>query len=692
MRVAARRWVSPAGADGDFDSSTLRRGLALLVALKIAGLIVLFDPTGADPFLPKSVFSNGTAVVMVAMLALAAFRFGRAVLPRSQIHIGVVGFLIVNVVSAVVADSSYVAVFGDQDRYLGLTFAADMAVLYCAIAVSFRRIADWQTLAVAVAIASLLSIVYAAAQHLGLDPLRSGSGPRRTSGTFPDPDALGHVLALLFGGALGLAAFTDSRARLPRVAAAALAVVALGAAFLFATRGSLVGFIAAALVAVAIAARRRGLDRRSLDACLLRALVVVTLATGVVTVLPPLAERVRAAASSVSFEDRSLVSESALAAFAERPILGHGPDNFGVAYPRYRQIGSATIPGAAMASSAYGWPGQVMATLGLIGLAAWLLLLAMTARSLWIRGLRHSPTIAVPVLLASVAYVVHGTFAVDSIGVDWWPWVAFAAAAVIDDLPNKAILPVRRMPAPAAFAVVGVAVFAALFGTATLRSNHDAQTSSIARAAGQADVAVAAAMASVAEDPGRAHHWNTLGLAEELAGDWRGASDAYAEAARRAPYDATYWSSLAMSRARQLLSGDESGGGAAVAVEAARRAVEADPNSPLPNGVLADLANLTGDYDLALRAAVHAVQLSPGDPAYEDLAIASALAVSDPHVGLSALDQLLAVHESAAIRVGLAKLALELNDRDGARRQASRALELDPQNRDARAILDQIGG
>jgi tetratricopeptide (TPR) repeat protein len=206
---------------------------------------------------------------------------------------------------------------------------------------------------------------------------------------------------------------------------------------------------------------------------------------------------------------------------------------------------------------------------------------------------------------------------------------------------------------------------------------------------GRAGAALVAATASVNEDRGQAAHWGLLGEAYELAGNSRAASNAYAEAARRAPYDGTYWSSLARSRARELLSGE---GDAEAVLDAARRGVAADPNSPQPHAVQAEIANLTGDYEQALAEAALAARLDPGNAEYEALAVGAALSVSDPHTGVSALNELLAVHDSASLRAGLATLALELNDRDGARLQASRALELDPQNRDARAILSQIGG
>jgi hypothetical protein len=224
--LPVRGTVLPAAAEDDFDSSALRRALVLLVAVKVAGLILLFDPTGADPFLGKSVFSQGTAVLIAAVLALTLFRYGPAVIPRTRVHFALIVFVVANVISALVADSSYVAIFGEQDRYLGLTFVADMAILYLGVAVSFRRAADWQKLAVAIATAVLLSVVYADLQRLGFDPLSQAIGQRRTSGTLGDPDELGRLLALVFGGALGVAAFMDSHRRLPRVAAAAVAVVA----------------------------------------------------------------------------------------------------------------------------------------------------------------------------------------------------------------------------------------------------------------------------------------------------------------------------------------------------------------------------------------------------------------------------------------------------------------------------------
>jgi tetratricopeptide (TPR) repeat protein len=604
------------------------------------------------------------------LLGITVVRFGRAAIPTTRIHFFVLAFAAASVISALPAESSYIAIFGERERYLGLTFLADMLTLYLAVAVCFRRATDWLILATSIAVAGLVSVVF---------------------GTFGDADTLGHFLTVVFGGALGVAMFPlGSRPRRLRLFAAGVAVVMVVLAIALATRGSLIGFAGAMVVALLVAAKLRGLDRASADRLLLRGLVGVTLVMGLVT-LSPLAERLRGAALSIHVTDRALIYDSALAAVAARPILGYGPDSFAVAYPKHRQAGSALILGEVPPAAAPSWPLQTAATLGVLGLAALLLLIAATTGSLWTNGLARAPGIAAPVLLASVGYWFHGFVAAGAVAVDWLPWVAFGAAAAMDG-PRAAVVPVRRhFPALAAAAPVGVAMLVALTGLAALRADEAAHTAKVAWEQGRADAALAAATVSVREDPGRADHWNRLGLAEELGGNYRAAGDAFAEAARRAPRS-EYWSSLARTRARQLLSGDLSAGGAAAALGAARHAVAADPNAPGPYAVLADIASLSGAYDVALDAAGRAMRLRPGYAEYEDLAVAAALALTDAQAGRNALGALLSIHDTATLRVGLAKLSLQLNDRDAAQREARRALELDPQNGDAKVILSQTGG
>jgi tetratricopeptide (TPR) repeat protein len=262
----------------------------------------------------------------------------------------------------------------------------------------------------------------------------------------------------------------------------------------------------------------------------------------------------------------------------------------------------------------------------------------------------------------------------------------------LERVPAPSVQARRPLSRRVAGALIAVALLAALTGTVALRSDRDALAAEVALREGRPEAALASARASVNGDGGRAARWDLLGRALEMNGRSSAASDAYAEAATRAPYRAAYWSDLARGRAKQLLSGDASGGGADAALAAAQRAVDADPNSPRPHAAFAEIANLTGAYEVALGSATRAIRLEPGRREYEDLAARAALSLGDPRAGTSALEELLPLHDSAPLRVALAKLSLQLGERDSARRHASRALELDPQNGDARAILSQTGG
>src|SRR5438093_4981354 len=88
-----------------FGESNLRLGIVLLVALKIAGLILFFSRDGFDSFQPtKSALSRGFEIVLLAALALLVVRFGTAVLPRTRLHWFVVAFAAVNVAAAALAE------------------------------------------------------------------------------------------------------------------------------------------------------------------------------------------------------------------------------------------------------------------------------------------------------------------------------------------------------------------------------------------------------------------------------------------------------------------------------------------------------------------------------------------------------------------------------------------------------------
>src|SRR5205814_2156451 len=175
------------GAD-DFSHSSLRTTIAWVVVLKIVGIVLLIDPAGLVVVdLPKSLFSRATEWLLIGLLFLVIVRFGPRALPRSRLSLPVAGLLLLTGLSAVFADNAYVALYGEGDRYLGLTFLGDMAVTYVAIVVTFRTNKEFAMLSAGLAAALLGTAGYAFLQVAGRDPLR-WTNTERPFGTMGNPD------------------------------------------------------------------------------------------------------------------------------------------------------------------------------------------------------------------------------------------------------------------------------------------------------------------------------------------------------------------------------------------------------------------------------------------------------------------------------------------------------------------------
>lgn len=672
-----------------FDRSTIRRGLVGLVAAKVALLIVTFDVTQtmAHPFdLAKAIVSRALVGPMVVALAIALITYGWAILPRSRVHVLVGAYAAVAVLATAFASDPYLALFGDQ-RYLGLTALADLLVLYLCVAVAFRERTDWLVLGAALFGAGLLSIAYGALQALHADPLGWALVDRiRPFGTIGNPDTFGLLLSLLFGLGGGAVVAGGGRGIRPAGAALCLAAVAVSAAV--ATRGTAAGMLAGLAIAAALAVRVQVRPNARLRVAF--GALAVAAVLGAALSATYLGERVRATVEvGLNTQDRFALYGAALAAIAERPLVGYGTDDFRVAFVRHRPTNSDELfPVGAAADSAHSWVLQTAATVGVPGLIVLVALAGMFFVSSWrLAGTERLP--AVPLIAGAAAYFAHGALTVGTLGVDWFPWVAFAAVAARARPPDLSSRPIRRVPAPVvatAFALVAVIGIAAAWNA--YQADRETQYARQGSDLGQAD-AVGHGLAAVARDGGRADHWNELGRAYYAARRWPESAAAFAEAAARAPYQADFWTNLALARLQQALAGDAAARPATL--DAARRAVEEDPNTAPPRVALAKIALSLNDAALALAVAVDGVRRDPASFQYDQLIVMSA-AKADPAAARPLVESALAARETAGLRVTLAEVALRQGDLESARTNARRALQLEPANADAQRILRAAGG
>lgn len=673
----------------DFSTSGLRQMLVWLVALKCAGLVLLFEPSSLSAFdLPKSVFSRATEWLLVGVIGLSLLTFGLRIVPRTRLHIAIGVLLAANVAATMFAANTFIATYGDAERYQGLAFVVDMAILYAAVAIGYRRAADWTFLGTLGALTSVLVMAYAAAQRLGVDPipwvLRSSDRPFASLG---HPDMLGHLLSIGFGISLGVGAFALGRIRnLVRIAAVALVVSFAAVAGIVATRSSLLGFSAAAAVGAVLYLQPRP------PLAWLRRLILGGVAVAVVAgllALSPIAERTRATTLvGLGVEQRLSIYRTAVAAFEQRPVFGYGPDSFSIAHPANRDDKDALIQRRVSQSSAHSWVLHALATTGAVGLASLGVVIVAAGWILW-RRLREREWLAAPLLMGLAAYWADGLVTVGAVGVDWFPWVAFGGAAALSGEHTDPMPALRRIPRLATVAIGTIATVGALSGLIALSAGEEAWQARLLVLRGSV-AAVEHAERAVTLDPGRAEYWNWLGQAREIANDLHAASDAYAEATRRQPYNAKFWGSLAKSLSRQALAADTSRGGGPAAIAAARRGVDEDPNNPEASAVLADMAARFGQGDVAVGAAATAVVLYPIDAAYDRLLLRSSRAASDLRAAAAQVARALAVKDSALVRVAAGELALRLGDNAAARGHATRAAQLAPNDPDVRALVTRL--
>jgi len=294
-------------------------------------------------------------------------------------------------------------------------------------------------------------------------------------------------------------------------------------------------------------------------------------------------------------------------------------------------------------------------------------------------------------LLGLVAYWAHGFVSVGSISVDWFGWAGLGAAAAVTTTAVPSGVQ-RRIDLAGSAVAVGASCLVALAGLVALDASHLAASAQAALASQRFDAAVTSASAAANRDSGRASYWELLGLAYAGKQRWREAGDAFAEAAKRAPYVATHYANLARNRARQALTGDQTSGGPDAALNAARHAVAADPNNWESESVLAEVQNVFGQPEQALETIAVAVGLNPNNPNNDAVAAEAAAKVSDPAKARALVERILALKETAALRLTLSRLALRLNDRQAALTNAERALELDPTNTEAQSVVASLRG
>jgi len=623
------------GEASSLVSSRLRTLGVVLLCGKVALIPLFFDRTADVPFsVAKALLSHALAYVLLGVLVALAIRFGRSFLTRSPLHVAVLTFLGVNAIASVFAVDPQLAFYGTHPRMLGLGTIADGVILYFAFVLLVRTRREALAVGSSILASSVIVLIYATLQLAERDPFEwNVSGSVRPFSTLGQTTSLAEYLAVLFIGALALAAFGLTLRRAFRVGVIVFALALFAGLLATQTRSALLGVVTGGALLLALVWTGHP-DRRTRLATIGGALAAAV-GLAAVLLLTPLGARVLSTVDlSVSAEGdgstgprleqsadvRLAFYRMALGIVRERPIFGYGPDNFVIGVPTYRTAAEPFEVQQSLETSAHGWLSQIAATSGLVGLGAFLAMviaaLVLTVRA----GFRPVAWLGAGML---AAFLGAGLTTVDELGTGWLFWTGLGTIGVVTSRPwpsdtsASESRPRGRGPADytqgqrllsnVGYVVVALTVLLALTTWNALDASHSAQASLQARLAGRNQQAIDLALRATNADPRRAAYWDTLGLAYVGGDRVTDAVAAFRRASDLAPYDFRYSGDLARAYAQAFQKGDRSA--SQPARDVAERVVKVDPNNPLTHLTRAVVMQVTGDLPEGLRSAERALEL-----------------------------------------------------------------------------------
>lgn len=403
---------------------TLRAGLFLLP--------LAYLPNAYDRWvLPKLVLGRLLIVALAVLLGLRALRDGQLVIKRSPVELPLQAFVASGVLSTLFAVNVNVAIFGTYSRYDGVLTLATYAVLFWLALQTIDGPDDaWallRTLLVSAYVVAAVAIAQSVAQSLAPNPGLVWADAVRGSivrayGSLGQWEVLGEFLVLAWPIAIWEAA--KARSTVGRALAInAVAVIGLALVLTFSRSAWAAALVATAVVLVAA---RPWICSRSL---LVTLGVVVAIGVGVVGLTlaggsdfeNTLAQRANTVLHPAQWDVRPAIWRDSLRLIASRPIVGYGPDTFGMVFPMFDSVGYSQPIDKAHAELL-----QIASTQGLIGVAAYLWLLA--AFGLAFRHDRaHRETFALLAGLVAYEAMLQVNFTAIGSALPFW---IFAAAAM----------------------------------------------------------------------------------------------------------------------------------------------------------------------------------------------------------------------------------------------------------------------
>jgi putative inorganic carbon (HCO3(-)) transporter len=284
--------------------------------------------------------------------------------------------------------------------------------------------------------------VYGIIQHFGLDPVPGWGIPwyegSRAFSTLGWALWLAAYLTLMIGGTLALYFYTNARWE-RALWLVALAVMTTAWLYTY-SRGPVLGVVVALPVVLWLAHRGLGSVRPLLAPLLVIAAVVVSAHLASIAFSPysttalgrfdsanvAMSPDEKPEGGDASIATRLLMWRDTIPVIAERPILGHGPDNFAKPFDRHEGEDLRAFFGDRVVDKAHNELLQVAATTGLLGLAAYLWIFVSYFRHAYKSG--GWPLLALSGGMLAYILQLQTAFTTIATGVTFWAILGVSVA------------------------------------------------------------------------------------------------------------------------------------------------------------------------------------------------------------------------------------------------------------------------
>ena len=566
-----------------------------------AGIFLLplaFFPSLVDEFVLPKLLITRLLVLVLAVLLLIGWSLQRAITwKRTPLDWPLVALIVAAALSSIFAVNQVVAIFGTYDRWEGLLTIVTYALLFW-LAIQFisgepdARGLTWSLL-ISGYIVAVAAVLQAGFGLLGGGYFTLDGGAIRADVTLANPDFLGIFLAMLLP--IAVAKLISQRPLYSRILAANLVVVLTLALVLTYARAAWIGALVGIFVVVSL---RRGKvhvwPALAFGAALLIGVAILAGAratqtgTNQASVVNSIYARVISVAdlSTGSANQRLLTWRDTLPLIASRPILGYGPDSFGLVFPQFNTVNQqGTLwdkPHEELLGTA--------ATLGVVGAIAYVWVIVAFVRAFWVGRRRRG---AVALFGGWVAYEIalQVNFSYLPASAPFW---LFAAAAIVTWNPN--VQPARLLAFPRLAATLAPALGSLLLAALVIPgvvlpyiADADYYSSQAASDLQQGRSLIAQARTLAPFEATYATQAGDFALDLDSNGnpsadaDWASALEAYSDAARLGSYAPETFQHLAIT--------EDHFGDHPAAIAAARRAVELDPFDASSQALLAKLTS-----------------------------------------------------------------------------------------------------